>query len=416
MPLTADDCACLDAGPDAPSFAAWRERFAPGAPGTVYLDANSIGPMPLAAAARVQAALDAGWRVARRRSWNEFDWLDQPRALGQALAAVLGAGPDDVRVGESTTVNQYRLLRLALTLKAPRRVIVAEREVFSSNRYAAQGIAHAGLAELRLVPQADAAALAQALAPGDVAVVALSHVDYRHSLRLDMAALTAQAQAAGALALWDLSHSAGAVAIDLRGSDADLALGCGYKYLCGGPGAPSFVYAHPRWQEAAWPAICGWMGHADTFAFDHDYRPASGMGRFLVGTPAVLANAAFSAAADVWRGVDPALLDARHRSLTDTLGVLVEQQCGALGVEVSSPREHARRGGHVALRFAHAGALAQALVAHGVVVSARKPDALRLGVHPLTATHAELWAAVQVLRSLLESGAWREPRYQGSSV
>lgn len=416
MPLTADDCARLDAGPDAPSFAAWRERFAPGAPGTVYLDANSIGPMPLAAAARVQAVLDAGWRVARRRSWNEFDWLDQPRALGQALAAVLGAGPDDVRVGESTTVNQYRLLRLALTLKAPRRVIVAEREVFSSNRYAAQGIAHAGLAELRLVPQADAAALAQALAPGDVAVVALSHVDYRHSLRLDMAALTAQAQAAGALALWDLSHSAGAVAIDLRGSDADLALGCGYKYLCGGPGAPSFVYAHPRWQEAAWPAICGWMGHADTFAFDHDYRPASGMGRFLVGTPAVLANAAFSAAADVWRGVDPALLDARHRSLTDTLGVLVEQQCGALGVEVSSPREHARRGGHVALRFAHAGALAQALVAHGVVVSARKPDALRLGVHPLTATHAELWAAVQVLRSLLESGAWREPRYQGSSV
>jgi kynureninase len=364
----------------------------------------------------VQAALDAGWRVARRRSWTEFDWLDQPRALGQALAGVLGAGPDDVRVGESTTVNQYRLLRLALTLKAPRRVIVAERDVFSSNRYAAQGIAHAGLAELRLVPQADAAALAQALAPGDVAVVALSHVDYRHSLRLDMAALTAQAQAAGALALWDLSHSAGAVAVDLRGSAADLALGCGYKYLCGGPGAPSFVYAHPRWQDAAWPAICGWMGHADTFAFEHDYRPAAGMDGFLVGTPAVLANAAFSAAADLWRGIDPALLDARHRSLTDTLDALVVQQCGALGVEVSSPGEHARRGGHVALRFAHAGALAQALVAHGVVVSARKPDALRLGVHPLTTTHAELWQAVQVLRSLLEAGAWRDPRYQGSSV
>ncbi len=416
MPLTAADCARLDAGPDAPAFAALRERFAPGTPGTVYLDANSIGPMPLAAPARVQAALDAGWRVARRRSWNEFDWLDQPRALGQALAGVLGAGPDDVRVGESTTVNQYRLLRLALTLKAPRRVIVAERDVFSSNRYAAQGIAHAGLAELRLVPQADAAALAQALAPGDVAVVALSHVDYRHSLRLDMAALTAQAQAAGALALWDLSHSAGAVAVDLRGSAADLALGCGYKYLCGGPGAPSFVYAHPRWQDAAWPAICGWMGHADTFAFEHDYRPAAGMDGFLVGTPAVLANAAFSAAADLWRGIDPALLDARHRSLTDTLDTLVAQQCGALGVEVSSPREHARRGGHVALRFAHAGALAQALVAHGVVVSARKPDALRLGVHPLTTTHAELWQAVQVLRSLLEAGAWRDPRYQGSSV
>jgi kynureninase len=416
LPLTAADCDRLDAGPEAPAFAAWRARFAAGAPGTIYLDANSIGPMPLAAAARVQAALDAGWRVARRRSWNEFDWLEQPRTLGAGLAPVLGAGPDDVRVGESTTVNQYRLLRLALALKAPRRVVVVEREVFPSNRYAAQGLAHAGLADLRFVPQADAAALAQALAPGDVAAVALSHVDYRHSLRLDMAALTAQVQAAGALALWDLSHSAGAVAIDLRSSQADLALGCGYKYLCGGPGAPSFIYAHPRWQDAAWPAVCGWMGHADTFAFEHDYRPAPGMDRFLVGTPAVLSNAAFSAAAELWRGVDPALLDARHRSLTDTLGALVAQECGALGVEASSPREHARRGGHVALRFAHAGALAQALVAHGVVVSARKPDALRLGVHPLTATHAELWRAVQVLRGLLESGAWRDPRYQGSSV
>jgi kynureninase len=416
MALTSADCARLDAGPDAPAFAACRARFAPGAPGTLYLDANSIGPMPLAAPARLQAATDAGWRVARRRAWNETDWLAQPRALGAAIAGVLGAGPDDVRVGESTTVNQYRLLRLALALKAPRRVIVVEREVFPSNRYAAQGLAHAGLATLRFVAQADAAALAEALAPGDVAVVALSHVDYRHSLRLDMARLTAQAQAAGALALWDLSHSAGALAVDLRGSGADLALGCGYKYLCGGPGAPSFVYAHPRWQDATWPAVCGWMGHADTFAFEPDFQPAPGMDRFLVGTPAVLANVAFGAAAEIWQGVDPALLDARHRSLTDTLGTLVEQQCGRFGVELSSPREHARRGGHVALRFAHAAALAQALVAHGVVVSARKPDALRLGVHPLTATHTELWHAVQVLRGLLESAAWRDPRYQGPSV
>lgn len=416
MALTSADCTRLDAGPEAPAFAAWRARFAPGAPGAMYLDANSIGPMPLAAPARLQAATDAGWRVARRRAWNETDWLAQPRALGAAIAGVLGAGPDDVRVGESTTVNQYRLLRLALALKAPRRVIIVERGVFPSNRYAAQGLAHAGLATLRFVAQADEAALAEALGPGDVAVVALSHVDYRHSRRLDMARLTAQVQAAGALAMWDLSHSAGALAVDLRGGSADLALGCGYKYLCGGPGAPSFVYAHPRWQDAAWPAVCGWMGHADTFAFEPDYRPAPGMDRFLVGTPAVLANAAFGAAAEIWQGVDAALLDARHRSLTDTLGTLVEEQCGRFGVELSSPREHARRGGHVALRFEHAAALAQALVAHGIVVSARKPDALRLGVHPLTATHAELWHAVQVLRGLLESEAWRDPRYQGPSV
>jgi kynureninase len=416
MSLTSADCVRLDAGPDAPAFAAWRARFAPGGPGTLYLDANSIGPMPVAAPARLQAATDAGWRVARRRAWNETDWLAQPRALGAAIAGVLGAGPEDVRVGESTTVNQYRLLRLALALKAPRRVIVVEREVFPSNRHAAQGLAHAGLAALRFVDRADEATLREALAPGDVAVVALSHVDYRHSLRLDMARLTAQVQAAGALALWDLSHSAGALAVQLRASGADLALGCGYKYLCGGPGAPSFVYAHPRWQDAAWPAICGWMGHADTFAFEPDYRPAPGMDRFLVGTPTVLANAAFGAAAEIWQGIDAALLDARHRSLTDTLGTLMEEQCGRFGVELSSPREHARRGGHVALRFAHAAALAQALVAHGIVVSARKPDALRLGVHPLTATHAELWHAVQVLRGLLETEAWRDPRYQGPSV
>ncbi|MGA1327609.1 MAG: aminotransferase class V-fold PLP-dependent enzyme [Rubrivivax sp.] len=428
--LDADACGQLDAAAaHAATFDALRRRFTPGAAGTVYLDANSIGPMPADAPARMQAVMDAGWRVARRRSWNELDWLAQPRLLGQALAPVLGAGADDVRVAESTSVNQYRLLRLALALKAPRRVIVAETDVFPSNRYVAEGLAHAGDAVLRLLPTTDGraaddaalqgmrdAALEAALAPGDVAVVALSAVDYRSSRRHDLARIARRVHAAGALVLWDLSHAAGAVAVDLRGSDADLAVGCGYKYLCGGPGAPSFVYVHPRWQDATWPAVCGWMGHADTFAFDPAFRPAPGMDRHLVGTPAVLANTAFGAAADIWRDVDPLALDARHRSLTDTLVRLLDEQCAGLGVELASPREHARRGGHVALRFEGAGPLAQALVAHGVVVSARKPDALRLGVHPLTTTHAELWQAVQVLRHLLESGAWREPRFQGPSV
>ena len=428
--LDADACGQLDAAAaHAATFDALRRRFAPGAAGTVYLDANSIGPMPADAPARMQAVMDAGWRVARRRSWNELDWLAQPRLLGQALAPVLGAGADDVRVAESTSVNQYRLLRLALALKAPRRTIVAEADVFPSNRYVAEGLAHAGDAVLRLLPATDGRAaddaalqglrdpaLDAALAPGDVAVVALSAVDYRSSRRHDLARISQRVHAAGALVLWDLSHAAGAVAVDLRGSDADLAVGCGYKYLCGGPGAPSFVYVHPRWQDAAWPAVCGWMGHANTFAFDPAFRPAPGMDRHLVGTPAVLANTAFGAAADIWRDVDPLALDARHRSLTDTLIRLLDEQCAGLGVELASPREHARRGGHVALRFEGAGPLAQALVAHGVVVSARKPDALRLGVHPLTTTHAELWQAVQVLRHLLESGAWREPRFQGPSV
>lgn len=413
-PLDAAACERLDHGGPGAGLLHWRAHFAPGEPGTVYLDANSIGPMPAAVPARLARLLDQGWRVARRRGWNELDWLQQPRTLGAALAGVLGAGPDDVRVCDSTSLNQYKLLRHALAAAAPRRVVVVEHEVFPSNRHVAEGIAQAGLAQLRPIACADS--LAEALAPGDVAVVALSLVDYRSSRRLDMAALTRLAHAQGAQVLWDLSHAAGALAVDLRGCDADLAVGCGYKYLCGGPGAPAWLYVHPRLQGAAWPAVCGWMGHADTFAFEPGHRPAAGVDRFLVGTPPVLANEALAAAAEMWRQVDPALLDARHRSLGDTLIRLVDEQCAGFGLELASPREHAQRGGHLAYRFEGASALAQALVAQGVVVSARKPDALRLAPHPLVTRHVDLWQAVQRLAGLLRSGAWRDPRFAGEAV
>ncbi len=416
MSLTLQACADLDARPH--PLSAFAEHFAPGAPDTLYFDANSIGPMPLDAPRRVQALLEQGWRIARRRSWNEADWLDQPRVLGAAIAPLIGAGPDDVLVCDSTSVNQYKLLRLGLVAAAPRCVIVVEREVFPSNRYVAQGIARAGGVELRDIASIDD--LPAALAPGDVAVVALSHVDYRSGARLDMQALTALAHSHGALALWDLSHSAGAVAIHLRACDVDLAVGCGYKYLCGGPGAPALMYVHPRWQDSAWPALAGWMGHADTFGFAPDYQPAPGLRRHQVGTPAVIANAAFAAAADIWRDVDPSALDARHRSLTDTLIRLLDMQCADAGITVASPRAHAQRGGHVALRFSAPGAdvnaLGLALVAAGVVVSTRQPDALRFGIHPLTTRHVELWEAVQRLRRILADGCWREARFQVASV
>ncbi|MEY4653262.1 MAG: hypothetical protein RI884_1843 [Pseudomonadota bacterium] len=411
-PLTLDDCRALDAAHAA--LGEMRRHFAPGEVGALYLDANSIGPMPAAAPAAMQALMQEGWARLRRRSWNELDWLDQPRTLGAAIAHLVGAGPEDVRVTDTTSVNLYKLLRQALAVAAPRRVIVLQSGVFPSNRYVAEGIARAGLAQLRFID--DMGALPAALAAGDVAVVALSHVNYRSSERLDMRTLHAQIAGAGALSLWDLSHSAGAVAIDLRGTGADFAVGCGYKYLCGGPGAPAFLYVHPRHHEAAWPAVCGWMGHADTFAFDPDFRPAPGTDRFLVGTPPVLAQAAFKAAADLWRGVDPQALQARHRSLTDTLIALVDRQCAGFGVTLASPREHARRGGHVALRFEHAALLSQALVAHGVVVSSRKPDALRLAPHPLVTTHEDLWHAVRTMRDLLQTQAWRDPRYAEPSV
>ena len=418
--LTLDDCAQLDAQAEAQHgmLPALRLRFAPGAPDTLYFDANSIGPMPVDAPARMAAVLEQGWRVARRRSWNETDWLEQPRGLGAALAHLIGAAPADVVVCDSTSINQYKLLHHALSVAAPRRVMLVERHVFPSNSYIAQGIVRAGLGELRLFE--GTAELEAALAPGDVAVVALSHVDYRSGERLDMHALTAVAHAHDALALWDLSHSAGAVAIDLAGADADFALACGYKYLCGGPGAPALLYVHPRWQDAAWPALCGWMGHAATFDFDADHVPAPGVARHLVGTPAVLANAAFGAAAAVWQSADMATLDRQHCSLTDTLITLLEEQCGTLGIAVTSPRPHARRGGHVAVRMtqadANVNALGQALVAAGVVVSTRKPDALRFGVHPIATRHADLWHGVAHLRGILETGRWRAAAFAASTI
>lgn len=415
MALTLSECLARDEPCGATAtLRRLRERFAPGSPDTLYFDANSIGPMPAAAPERMQALLQQGWAQARRRGWNELDWLAQPRSLGEAIAPLVGAQADDLRVCDSTSLNQYKLLRYALAVAAPRRVIVLQRDVFPSNRYVAEGIAQTGLADLRLID--DTADLPAALAPGDVAVVALSHVDYRSSERLDMAALNDPIRAAGALSLWDLSHSAGAVTVDLRGSNADLAVGCGYKYLCGGPGAPAILYVHPRHAKARWPATCGWMGHASTFDFEPTYRPAPGTDRFLVGTPPVLAQAAFATAAEIWREVDVDALDAQHRSLTDTLIQLLDERCEGLGLELASPREHARRGGHVALRFAHAAPLAQALVHHGVVVSARKPDALRFAAHPLTTTHEQLWQAVAKLRGLLQRQAWREPRFQQASV
>lgn len=413
QPLRQEDCVALDAR-DEKRWAPLQARFAAGADGVLYFDAGSIGPMPRDVPGRVHEVLDAGWRVGRRRSWNETDWLEQPRRLGSALAPMLGAGAADVVACDSTSVNLYKLLRHALAIAAPRRTIVAERDVFPTDRYVAEGLAHAGLADLRLV--ADAGRLREALAPGDVAVVALSHVDYRSGERHDMRGVCELARRHGALTLWDLSHSAGAVRIDLRACDADFAVSCGYKYLCGGPGAPSLLYVHPRWHDAAWPAICGWMGHADTFAFREGFEPASGPARHLVGSPAVLADAVFAAAADIWRDADPAALDARHRSLSDALIALLEQRCADFGVRLQSPRDHERRGGHVAVRFEAASALTQALAEVGVIVSSRDPDTVRFGIHPITTTHAELWRAVERMRAVLHSGAWREARFQDRSA
>ncbi len=408
--ITLDDCRAADV---ADPLALLGARFAPGEAGAIYLDANSVGAMPRDVPSRVARVLQQGWAEQRRRSWSTADWLDQPRTLGAGLSAILGADPEDLVVCDTTTVNLFKLLTYALRLQAARRVVVAERHVFPTDLYVAEGLArHAG-ASLRLI---DDPGELPAATGDDVAVVYLSHVDYRSSRRWDMGAVNRAAHAAGALTLWDLSHSAGANVIDLRGTDADFAVGCGYKYLSGGPGAPALLYVHPRHHDAAWPTICGWMGHAHPFAFEAEFVPAAGPQRHLVASPAVLANTAFAAAVDIWREVSPAALDRKHRSLSAAAAGLLMQQCGGLGVTVTSPGTYEEQGGHVGFSYPAAAQLSQALVAAGVICSYRKPDTIRFGLGPLALRHEDLWHAVARLREILQSARWQEPRFATAAI
>lgn len=391
-----------------------RGRFAPPAEDTIYLDGNSIGAMPADALERVQRAMTEGWRDARRRSWNRFDWLEKPWRLGAGLAHILGAGADDVVFCDSTSINLFKILAYAWQLDRSRRpVIVTEAHNFPTDMYIAQGLERFAGAELRRIREPDEL---DAALRSDVGVLYLSHVDYRSSRRWDMAAINRKARAAGVLTLWDCSHSAGAVPVDLGGTDADFAVGCGYKYLCGGPGAPAWIYVHTRHQERAWPVVAGWMGHADVAAFGPQYEPARGVRRHLTGSPAILANEAMAAAVDLWKDVKREDLAWKHRSLSDLMIALLEQECARFGLEVTSPRNYEERGGHVTIRHEGAGSVTEALLASGVVSSFRKPDWIRFGVQPLALSHEDLWIAVERLRQVLETQAWRHPRFTKISL
>lgn len=392
-----------------------RQRFARPAGEAIYLDGNSIGAMPADAPARVAKVMEHGWRDLRRRSWSTLDWLDRPRLLGEAMAHVVGAGTQDVVFCDGTSVNLYKLLGYAWQLNPGRPSILAESYAFPTDLYVADGLARfsGGRAKVRRL---DAPEDLDAALNADVGVLYLSLVDYRSSRRWDMAVVNAKARAAGVLTLWDLSHAAGAIDIDLSGSGADFAVGCGYKYLCGGPGAPALLYVNPRHQERAWPVIAGWMGHADTFKFLPDFAPAPGVRRHLAGSPAVLANEAMAAAADIWKDVKRADLAAKHRSLSELAVALLAQECTAHGVQVASPARYEERGGHVAFSHAGASTVMEALLERGVVCSFRKPDAIRFGLSPVALSHEDVWTAVSRLREVLASGAWREPKYARASV
>ena len=403
--MTLEEARALDA---ADPFAPLRDHFAL-PEGIIYLDGNSLGALPKAASERVAATVADEWGSGLIRSWNAAGWIDAPARVGAKIAPLIGARPHEVIAADSTSVNLYKLLVAALQARPGRRVILTEPGNFPTDLYLAQGIAATfpGV-EVRTVDRADIVAAIDA----DTAVVLLTHVHYKSAAKFDMAAVTAAAHAAGALMLWDLSHSAGAVAVDLGGCNADLAVGCGYKYLNGGPGAPAFLFVAERHQAVLQSPLTGWMGHAAPFDFGDDYAAGSGVKRFLCGTPPILGLAALEAALDVFADADRAALFKKGQALCDLFIALVEDRCAGFGLTLATPRDPAARGSHVSFTHPDAWPIMSALIDRGVIGDFRAPDLLRFGFTPLYLGFADVWRAVEILREILATRAWDEDRYR----
>jgi kynureninase len=366
--------------------------FHAGSQGWLYFDANSIGAMPRSAPARI-ARLLAEWRTLRRRGWSESDWQDAPRRLGDKLAPLIGARKGSVIVGDSTSVNLHKALVMAVQLRGKRKEILSESGTFPTDLYVAEGVARRFGMTLKLIKRPDQV---EAAINSRTAVVYLSHTDYRSAYRHDLAAVTRRAHARGALTVWDLSHSAGAVATGVGRGGADFAVGCGYKYLCGGPGAPGYLYVAPRLQARVQPALQGWFGHAEPMAFAPRFRAARGIRRHAVGSPAVAGNVLLEAALDVFLRMNPGKLFEKHAALSQLLIELAPEQLG-----LASPADPRRRGGFVAFRHRNAAKLAKQLERRRVVCSARPPDILRFGLSPLYHSEADVRALARRLDAIL---------------
>ena len=374
--------------------------------GVVYLDGNSLGALPRSVAPRMQQVVAAEWGTGLISSWNTADWVGLARRVGARIAPLVGAAPEDVHVGDSTTVTLFKTLVAASRLRPDRRVVVLEPTTFPTDGYVADGVARTLGLEVRWCDPADPAAALD----DDVALLALTHVDFRSGAMFDLPALTAAAHAAGALVQWDLCHSTGAVPVALMDADADIAVGCTYKYLNGGPGSPAFCWVHPRHQEAWDQPITGWFGHARPFEMDRTFTPATGIARMASGTPPVLALSALDAALDVFDGVSLPALREVSLSLTDYFLALVDDRLGS-AFEVITPREHERRGSQVSLRHPAAYGVVQALVERGVVGDFRTPDVARFGFAPLYVTHADVFDAVEHLAAVLAGEEHLRPAY-----
>ena len=414
--LTRADCETLD---QQDSLSALRDQFSL-PEGVVYLDGNSLGPLPVATPGRVARTLSEEWGKGLITSWNTAGWLDLPQQVGDKIARLIGAHPGEVVAADSTSINLYKTLSAALNIAAddPRRTaIVSERGNFPTDLYIAQSLCRDRGLALRLLERDE---LAVALRD-DVAVLMLTHIDYRTGAMHDMAALSAQAHDAGILTVWDLAHSAGAVPVDLHAAGADFAVGCGYKYLNGGPGAPAFLWMNPRHADRIRQPLTGWWGHAAPFSFTTDYMPAAGINGFQSGTPSILGLAALDCGLDTLLAAEPfggmTALRRKSLALTSLFMTLVQERLQGHGFEIVTPTDEPLRGSQVSLSRADgAWVIMQALIQRGVIGDFRagdgkhQHDILRFGFAPLYTSHADVWQAVDQLHQVMQSGQWREPR------
>ena len=370
--------------------------------GVCYLDGNSLGALPRQARESLETATRDEWGQGLIRSWNQARWIDLPQRVGDRIATLLGAPQGTTLAADSTSLNLYKVLHAALQLRPDRTVIVTELGNFPTDLYIVDAVAREHGCEVRAVERE---AIAAAL-DDQVAVMTMTHVDYRSAAMADMHGITRATHAVGALAVWDLAHSAGAVPVDLTGADVDFAVGCGYKYLNGGPGAPAFLYVAPRHLGTAQQPLAGWHGHAAPFAFEPGYRPAVGIDQFLVGTPPILGMRALEGALHVFDGVDVARLHAKSLAMADLFHALADEVLVPRGFGIASHRDAASRGSHVALSHPQGYALVQALIARGIIGDFRRPDVLRFGFAPLYNTAADVVTLVEALVELIDTDAY----------
>lgn len=376
--------------------------------GIVYLDGNSLGPLPKTAAARVAKTVEAEWGQMLIAGWNKAGWMDKPMSVGNRIARLIGVEANSVAMGDTLSIKVYQALASALEMNAPRKVILSDSGNFPSDLYMAQGLCRtlgAGY-DLKIVaPEQVRDAIDET-----VAVTLITEVDYRTGRKHDMAAITAKAHSMGALTIWDLAHSAGAFPVELAKAGADFACGCTYKYLNSGPGGPAFIYVAPRHQDRAQPALSGWQGHDAPFDFDITYRPAPGAERMRVGTPPILQLAALEASLDIWDSVDMNALRHASLGLTDQFIAGVEAACPTL--TLATPRDHKDRGSQVSFRHPEGYAIMQAMIARGVIGDFRAPDILRFGFTPLFVGASEVDAAVATLTDVMANDLWDRPEYK----